>query len=811
MRDSRDPESATAAARTRRSWRRNALRALLGVALLASLTLAGLLLWIGASLPPLDGEEAVEGLIAETVLERDAEGRVTVRGGSKTDIAYGIGYAHGQDRFFQMDLLRRVGMGNLAALIGPSGVPVDEGALRHQLAGTARAALEQTTALERRILSAYSTGVNAGLASLRARPWEYILLRQRPEPWRPVDTYAVGLAMFRDLQDERNMRERVLDTASRSLTPEVFALLTASPGPWEAPVEGEAGDWPLAHISARGPVRQASQDQTQAAIQSGPAQDDAAQVGSNAFAVAGGLTSDGRAILANDMHLGLRVPTTWYPIRMIRGGERPLDAVGVSLPGAPALVVGSNGHIAWGLTNSYGDWLDHLVLELDPSDPERYRTPNGWKRLIHRQATIAVAGNPSVPFAITESIWGPVVGHDHRGRPIALRWVAQDPEALNLRLTDLAEATDVGQALDLAPQIGVPAQNLIVADTDGAIGWTLMGRIPRRIGLNGPRHRSWANGEAGWHGWLDADAVPRIAPGRETRLWTANARVVDLAEQGLIGDGGYALGVRARRIRDLLNAQDRHDEQTLFAIQLDTSSQLMALWYARLRALIETEPRIPERDRLQGLLADWTGEAATHSVAYRLVHDWRAEVRLTLLSALGAAVPGLSDPLAITQLPRTEVAVWAILEARPPWVPPGYESWAGLERACLQRTLAAWGEPGQWAARTWGERNTTAIGHPLSQALPRWLGRYIDLPPREVPGDAYVPRVATPTFGASQRLVVAPGAESEGILQLPGGPSPHPFTSMRRGDYEAWVAGDPVPLLPGPTLHRRRLTPASRH
>lgn len=792
-------------------WRRWLVRATLGVGLLAALAVTGLLLWIAASLPPLDGEERVSGLGDDVVIDRDAHGRVTVRASSRADMAFGIGYAHGQDRFFQMDLLRRVGAGTLSALIGPGGLAVDKGARLHDLVWTARAALEQATPAEQAVVDAYSEGVRAGLASLGARPWEYILLRQTPAPWRPVDTYLVALAMFRDLQDETNRRERVLDAASRSLEPEVFALLTASPGPWEAPVEGKAGPWPPVRIPKSGPARVGSQDQTSATIESTDSAPNPANVGSNAFAVAGSLTGDGRALLANDMHLGLRVPTTWYPLRLVRSGADPLDAVGVSLPGAPALVVGSNGRIAWGLTNSYGDWLDFVVLELDPDDPSRYRTPDGWKRLVHRKEHIAVAGADPVSFDVTDSIWGPIAGRDLEGRPLALRWVAQEPEALNLRLLDLAETQSVGEALDLAPQIGVPAQNILVTGIDGTIGWTLMGRVPRRVGLNGPHPRSWADGGTGWHGWLDADAVPRIGPGEKARLWTANARVVDLTEQRVIGDGGYDLGARARRIRDLLEARDRLDAQALFAIQLDTQADLMRLWKQRLTALIETVPDLPERARLQRLMGDWTGRAETGSVAYRLVHDWRAAVTESLLTALGRGVPALASPLDIREIGRTEVAVWAILNARPDWVPNGYADWPSLERACLERVLAAWGAPEGWSTHTWGERNTTAIAHPLSRALPSWIDAWIDMPAREVAGDANLPRVAAPAFGASERLVVAPGAESEGILQLPGGPNAHPFSGTRLGDYEAWVAGEPVPLLPGPAAHSRRLLPAKTH
>jgi len=775
-------------------------RLLVGTILSVLLLIGGALLWIRASLPPVDGSETLAGLHAVVALERDARDRVSILASDPEDLVFGLGYAHAQDRYFQMDLLRRAGSGTLAELIGSGGVAIDRGARLHDLAGTARASLARLDPNERALLDAYVRGVNAGLASLTAPPWEYLLLRQSPAPWRLVDSLHVILAMFRDLQEETNRAERALDLASRTLDPSVFALFRLSPGPWEAPIEGSAGTWPKARIPASGPATEPTASDPASIPDPMPA-------GSNAFAVGGALTQDGRALIANDMHLTLRVPTVWYPVRLQRTGSNPLDAVGVSLPGAPALVVGSNGHIAWGLTNSYGDWLDHVVLELDPSDPSRYRTPDGWRSLERRTEWIPVAGQDPVRFEIQQSIWGPLVGHDPDGRPLALHWAAQEPEALNLRLMRMVEQTSAESALRLAPSCGVPAQNILVASDSGEVGWTILGRVPRRRGLDGPRPQRWADGQTGWFGWLEPDEVPRIGPDRGARLWTANARVVDLDEQRLLGDGGYDLGARARRIRDRLMERDIFDESALFDIQLDDRAELMEGWYRRLNALVQARPASLERSALLKRLSDWDGRANIDSVAYRLTREWRTAVSAAVLDALNQPLTRLSNDYRLADLPRTEVAVWSILRDPPDWVPPGYGDWIELENRCLERVIAHLGTAERWSEHTWGARNRTAIRHPFSPLLPSWVRPWLDLPPRPVPGDSNVPRVASPTHGASERLVVAPGAELRGILQLPGGPNAHPFAAAREGDYDAWVAGEPVALLPGPARHRRILRP----
>jgi penicillin amidase len=220
---------------------------------------------------------------------------------------------------------------------------------------------------------------------------------------------------------------------------------------------------------------------------------------------------------------------------------------GLTLPGIPVLVLGSNGSVAWGFTNSQGDWLDVVLLELDPDDPSRYRTPDGPRAFETHSETIRVRDGADEMLVVRETIWGPVPDEEHLGQPFALRWIAHDREMAYLNLDRLETATDLEAALAAAAEIGAPPQNFLCADTAGRIGWTILGRIPRRFGHDGRLPASWADGMRGWDGWLEPGEYPRIVDPEDGLLWTANARVVDGEALRLVGDGWYAGGARAPR------------------------------------------------------------------------------------------------------------------------------------------------------------------------------------------------------------------------------------------------------------------------
>src|SRR5688500_19924400 len=362
---------------------------------------------LSASLPRLDGQLQLAGLGAPVTVERDGLGIPTIRGRSRADVARATGFLHAQDRFFQMDLSRRRAAGELAALVGPQALAVDRRARAHRLRPEARTAMALLSHEDQGVLEAYVGGVNAGLNALAAPPFEYTLLRQSPVIWRPEDSMLVVLSMFLTLQDEDGSYESTLATMQEVLPPGMFDLMAPAGTEWDAPVVGLPFETPPVPGAEVYNLRRTRTGKPEIDL---PSRSDVAQredrtpwetenddvaAGSNNWAVSGRLTRDGAALVANDMHLAIRVPNTWYRARLEWADETTGDThtlVGTTLPGVPSLVTGSNTHLAWGFTNTYADWTDLVLLELDPADSNRYQTPEGWQRFVEYQEQIAVAG-----------------------------------------------------------------------------------------------------------------------------------------------------------------------------------------------------------------------------------------------------------------------------------------------------------------------------------------------------------------------------------------------------------------------------------
>jgi len=771
-----------------------------------------------ASLPRLDGEQAVEGLSAPVEIERDGLGVPTIRAADRVDAARALGFLHAQDRFFQMDLLRRQAAGELAEVFGPAAAKLDREHRVHRFRNVARQVVNRSAGEDRSVLVAYAQGVNAGLKALGAKPCEYLALRAEPAPWQVEDTILAVHAMFFELNDENGSRESNLGILHDTLPPEMFELLASRGTEWDAPIVGS----PFLTPPIPGPevfdLHERPALPKAAALQLKPVRaEDLPAVGSNNWAVAGTHTADGRALLADDMHLGIRVPNTWYRVVIERPVVRPdgtggtLRMTGVTLPGTPMVSVGSNGHVAWGFTNSYGDWTDLIVLEMDPKDPEIYRTPEGPKRFAKIAERIRVKGKADETLEVKETIWGPVIDTDHLGRPRVLAWTAHHPEAVNLAIGRLETARTLEEAMDAANHAGIPPQNFVVADKTGRIGWTIMGQIPRRLGFDGRIPTSWADGSNRWAGWLAPEEAPRVVDPPSGRIWTANARVVDGAMLARLGDGGYDLGARARQIRDDLMKLERATPRDLLAVQLDDRALFLERWRGVLLGAltpkaVAADPRRRELRRL--VETTWTGRASVDSAAYRLVRVFRRQLMEQVFTAL-TGQENRPEEERFGPNPQFEGPLWRIVNERPRHLlDPKLASWDAQLLAAADATLDFFDKQGgELAGHTWGERNTTRIQHPLSQAVP-FLGRWLDVPARQLPGDENMPRVQGADFGASERLVVSPGREEVGIFHMPGGQSGHPLSPYYRQGHEAWEEGKPTPLLPGPAVHRLRLTPA---
>ena len=814
------------------------LASVLSLLLLVAFLAAGGFWWLmRRSLPLLDGEAALPGLAATVTIERDTLGVPTIRGATRADVARALGYLHAGDRFFQMDLLRRRSAGELSELFGKTAVPLDREMRVHGLRPLARRALALLPPGQRALVDAYTAGVNAGLAALRARPFEYYVLRVRPQPWLAEDSLLVGYTMVLDLQDVQDKYELMLAAIQNCYGRPMLDFLAPRGTAFDAALDG--GTFPT--LPLPGPEiidLRRRKPETVAAAPSGlhpsrqPDASDEFAPGSNAFALAGRRTANGSALLADDMHLHLGVPNIWYRASLVWSDEVPSSksqvpnselrtpnpepsgahrVTGVTIPGTPLVIAGSNGRIALGFTNSYADTTDIVIVEPSRIDPHFYKNGNDTLEMEERHETIRVKGGDPIEMVAHWTIWGPVIGEGERNRSLALRWVFHDPAALNLNLIALETAPDVSTALTQAPGFGLPTQNLLVADQAGAIGWTVAGRLPRRVGYDGRLPALWAYGDRRWDGYLPPEEYPRVISPASGQLWSANNRPVSGADYDRLGDGGYAAAARARQIRDDLTAiTTPATPRALLAVQLDDRARFLERWQQLLLATLTPEALAAKKDRtaLRRLVEQWNGHASIDSVAYQLVRRWRDFVADRALGPICEPCAEVYEAFDFRKL-NYEEPLWRLVQERPPHLLTAeYLTWDELLLAAADDVLRWAGQQGRPLTRlTWGARNTVRIQHPFSRFLPPPLARLLDMPAEPLPGDNDMPRVQSPTFGASERFVVSPGHEEEGICHLPGGQSGNPLSPFYRAGHEAWARGEFTPFLPGPTAHTFRLEP----
>jgi penicillin amidase len=832
-----------------------------------------------ASLPALEGGFGAGGLSAPVTIERDHLGVPTILAANRNDLAFATGFVHGQDRFFEMDLSRRLAAGELAELFGPVAVQQDRKTRLFHFRKIARAVLQQATPEQRAIVEAYARGVNAGLNGLHSRPWEYWLLGAPPAQWRPEDTILVVHAMWWDLQGNGLLREilrRELNArlggkecdagwkcALRFFYPartqwDAPNIVTASsvtqlgsstmvsssgvappaagvPGPEVLDVRGATaapagpaiGTPNKPRSATTGSVLLAAANRSQdshgwrarllATLSPAVAAalgESHPEVGSNNWALAGRLTATGSALVASDMHLGLSVPTLWYHARLrTRGTEADpgVDLTGVTLPGAPLLVAGSNGHVAWAFTNSYGAWLNVSLLPCTSIDATELHTSTGTVPLSVEREEIRVKGAPSVVEEVKSGPAGTLLRAEPERQLCWFgSWLATLPAATNLNLMDLERVSSVEEALALAPDIGIPHQNTVIGDRDGHIAWTIFGRIPTDIGAER------ANGHSPWTTVQDH---PRIVDPPIGRLWTANARATDdeRQETAIGGDlaplgSEYDLGARARQIRDgLLALQTPAKPQDMLPIQLDDRALFLTRWHDLLLDLISPDSvrDHPRRAEFRKLLVSWDARAGVDSVGYRLVRGYRAttEDAVWQMIARALGIPQQDSPMLPTQF---EMPLWQLIHEQPlHMLAAEYPSWRDFLLAQLDRTIADL-EKNCGGARldncNWGSRKIVRIQHPISRGLP-FLSPLLDMPVLELPGDHDMPRVQDGAFGASERFAVSPGHEEQGYLHLPGGQSGHPLSAYYRAGFQAWAHGQPLPFLPGTSEHTLTLRP----
>jgi penicillin amidase len=600
-----------------------------GLAVLAGLALGGGFLYLRSGVQPQAGEVRVQGLAGDIEIVRDEFGVPHVWAEAERDLWFALGFLHGQDRAVQLELVRLLGQGRLAEAAGPRALPIDRLNRALGSAEAARRAFANASPELRTRAESYAAGINAALSVRRgAPPPEFLATGHKPERWEAWHTLLWGQAMALTLTSDWRDELFRLRLGERLTPPLVDALWPQWDG--EAPAIAAAfgenfARWANAiHDSLPAPL--------------GPSQ------ASNQWAVSGTHTQSGFPILANDPHLGLNAPGQWYLVRL---AARDTGAVfaGASAPGAPAIVLGHNGKIAWGFTTTNADTADLTIERVDPADPRRYLTQDGPRDFEMREEVFQARGSAPVTFVVRRTRNGVVISDFDRNAAAA----APEGHVLTLMLPGLAladttaeaivglnRANDANEALAALRQWVAPVQNVIIADKQGRIVLRVAGAIPIRASSPSllPK-RGWEAG-AGWTGFVPFERMPQALDPASGKLANANDRVATRDwpfHLGFSFDAPY----RQLRIREMLASPGKQSLAYHEAMLADPVSVFAREAIARASWLAPIEPRA--RAALERLRA-WDNAVRADGAEGLIFNVWVREIqRRALAHALGDLAP----------------------------------------------------------------------------------------------------------------------------------------------------------------------------
>ncbi|HEV8610037.1 MAG TPA: penicillin acylase family protein [Thermoanaerobaculia bacterium] len=623
-------------------------RILVALAVLGGAAAAAVLLLALSTFPRESGTVKVAGVAAPVTIETDAHGVPTIRAASAADALFGLGYAHARDRLWQIEYQRRIGTGRLAEILGPRLVETDRFLRTIGFRRAAESAWRALPPEERRLLEAYTRGLNAYLASSSARPIEFRILRCPVSAFDPVDSLTWAKLMAWDLAG--NARNEIRRARFVAAVGEKRAAELLPPVP-ETPTILEDEEWqrdfPLS--AARGEGQGEGRGSATAlpssflsrldrAFALAGARDPDSVLGSNSWVLAGSRTTSGKPILANDPHLGLRTPSVWYLARL---SAPRYSVVGATLPGVAGVVIGANDRIAWALTSLEPDVQDLYVEEVDPADPSRYLWRGSSRAFETRRETIRVRGRPDVVFDVRRSVHGPIVtdvldGAALLGPAVALRWTAlDDTDSTAEAIEGINRASSWTEFLEAVRRFHAPAQNFLYADADGHIGYTASGAIPIRPRADGLAPVS-GSGEDDWTGYVPFDELPRVLDPARGFLVAANNRVASARYPYEI-TADWPEPYRARRIAERILAKEKLGVSDVESIQLDrVSLQAIEL----LPLLLSTAPAdAGSRDAI-ARLSSWNREFAPDSAAAAIYAAWYSGLAKMPEDELGATPLG---------------------------------------------------------------------------------------------------------------------------------------------------------------------------
>ena len=748
-----------------------ALLALLALALAAYFLLR-------QSLPRIEGEIAVAGLSRPVQILRDAYGIPHIFAESLEDAHFALGYVHAQDRLWQMEMNRRVAAGRLAELLGPAALETDRFVRTLGIHRVAEANLQHYDAETRKQLDAYAAGVNAFLAGRPVLPPEFWIARATPEPWTPADSVGWTKMMAWDLGT--NWRTELLRMQLAKTLPmaRIHEFLPPYPGD------------PVAEIPDLKELygRLEKQPTSVSFLENADT-----LPGSNSWVVSGARTASGKPLLANDPHLGLSAPPVWYLAHLHAPG---IDAIGATLPGVPAILIGRNRRIAWGLTNSAADTQD-LFLERQDT------------RFTQRKETIKVRGAPDETLSVRVSRHGPVISDVvraaldavPRGYAVALAWTALAEDDLTMQsAVRLSRAADWREFNAALRDLHAPQQAITYADVDGNIGFVAAGRVPLRKPANDLKGLAPAPGwdtRYDWDGYVPFQELPRLFNPPGGAVVDANHKIVP---PGYAHYLGYDWGppYRARRIEALLG-REKHTLESFARIQMDVVSLAAR---ELLPHLLATRAKDEASQHALTLLAAWDGSMSPERPEPLILAAWWRELARALYAdELGEAF----EP----SWAARAVFMAHALGAQSRWCDDvrtrQVESCADIQAESLQRALAElrrrYGDPAGWK---WGAAHLAHHRHrPLSRQP--WLAPFFDF---SVPvgGDTYTVNAGRNDLndraepfashhGPSLRMLCDLADPEASLFIHSGGQSGNPLSAQYKAFTAAWARGEYVPMV----------------
>jgi penicillin G amidase len=566
-------------------------RVLLG--LLAVVLVLGIILvvygfiTVRRSFPQVEGDIRLSGLNAPVDVYRDKFGIPHIYATTTHDLFFTQGYVHAQDRFWQMDFWRHIGSGRLSEMFGESQLETDQFLRTLGWVRIAQQEFAAMTPAEQAILQAYADGVNAYLADHQgsALSLEYAILKlltpdYTPEPWQPYQSLTWAKVMAWDLGEGQMSYEIELAELLGFLTPDQVNEIVP-PYPSDHPVivpgfkveaTSSARQENLKLLAGLSPLftRLATRVNNLDALLALDAGASPESIGSNNWVISGQRTSTGKPLLANDMHLGVQMPSIWYEVGlhcMNKGASCPFEVTGYSFAGVPGVVVGHNDRVAWGFTNVGPDVIDLYIEKINPDNPNQYEVNGEWVDMEIIKDTIHVAGGEPVELTARYTRHGPVISEVYgplvkpeavaslglsKEYVVAMRWTALEPNRLISAILGYDAAQNWEEFRNAARNFTVPSQNTVFADIDGNIGYQTPGNIP----IRNPDHTGrlpvpgWTD-ENEWQGYIPFDELPHTFNPPVGYVATANNAVVTPDYPYPISYY-WAEGYRAQRIVDMI-------------------------------------------------------------------------------------------------------------------------------------------------------------------------------------------------------------------------------------------------------------------